>query len=154
MADSDRIAFSPTDEKQIRSKSSGSVASFVANNFHAVRSAVAALERWRPAVCRAVSAERVGIAFAEIRRKELAHSSARATTATATASADSFAQDIPRQEGNVGRTLGESPHEVRVPLRAERHVHPHGLTPRGGGGAGGGGGGGGGGGLRWGGGGG
>src|ERR1700761_7242279 len=30
----------------------------------------------------------------------------------------------PHEECQVGRTLGQSPHEVAVPLRAERHVHP------------------------------
>src|SRR6185503_15199651 len=36
--------------------------------------------------------------------------------------------DVSRDEGDVSWTLGEPPHEIRIPLRAEWHIHAHAIT--------------------------
>jgi hypothetical protein len=39
--------------------------------------------------------------------------------------AEGLAHDVAGHEHEVGRALGQAPHEVRVPARPERHVHAH-----------------------------
>ena len=41
------------------------------------------------------------------------------------AEARSALQHVLRQEDHIRRTLRQPPHEVGIPLRAERHIHPH-----------------------------
>src|ERR1700712_2215517 len=39
-----------------------------------------------------------------------------------------FLHDVPRDEGHIGWTLGKPSHEIRIPLRAEWHVHAHAIA--------------------------
>ena len=46
----------------------------------------------------------------------------------APATADHLLEDTSSEECHVGGTLREAAHQVRIPLRSERNVHPHAIA--------------------------
>src|SRR5688572_26015856 len=115
--DSLRAHASPAEEEKVRTERTPGDTCVVDDDLDAVRHAVRSLERRRPRVHGGVAANRIRVTTRMIGREEAA--------GHALSPAQHLFDDVAGHERDVCGTFGEPAHQIRIPLRAERHVHAH-----------------------------